>query len=109
ARTPHVSLLQEANKALRAIERVVRRSEFERLAHSTAPAAPHDGALEATILHTRALAKAGRGPTPLDEANSKRILRAYGLALPDETLAASPAEAIEAAQRIACPVVLKAV
>jgi acetyltransferase len=109
ARTPHVSLLQEANKALRAIERVVRRSELELLAQSKVPAAPHYGALEATILHTRSLAKAGRAPTPLNEANSKRILRAYGFALPDETLATSPAEAVEAAQRIGYPVVLKAV
>jgi acetyltransferase len=108
-RTPRVSLLQEANKALRAIERVVRRSELERLAQSTVPAVPYDGAREAMILHTRALAKAGSGPTPLNEAHSKHILRAYGFALPDETLAASPAAAIEAAQRIGYPVVLKAV
>jgi acyl-CoA synthetase (NDP forming) len=109
ARTPHVSLLQEANKALRAIERVVRRSELELLAQGTVPAAPRDGALEATILHTRTLAKAGHGPTPLNEAMSKNILHAYRFALPDEALAASPAEAIEAAQRIGYPVVLKAV
>ena len=42
-------------------------------------------------------------------ATSKEILRAYGFALPDEALAASPAEAVEAAQRIGYPVVLKAV
>jgi acetate---CoA ligase (ADP-forming) len=109
ARTPHVSLLQEANKALRAIERVVRRSELERLAQYAVPAMPRDGARDATILHTRALAKAGRGSTPLDEAASKQILRAYGFAVPDEALAASPAEAVAAAQRIGYPVVLKAV
>jgi acyl-CoA synthetase (NDP forming) len=109
ARTPHVSLLQEANKALRAIERVVRRSELERLAQYAVPAMPRDGSRDAAILHTRALAKAGRGPTPLDEAASKQILRAYGFAVPDETLAASPAEAVAAAQRIGYPVVLKAV
>ncbi len=109
ARTPHVSLLQEANKALRAIERVVRRSELERLAQYAVPAMPQDGARDATILQARALAKAGRGPTPLDEAASKQILRAYGFAVPDEALAASPAEAVAAAQRIGYPVVLKAV
>ena len=109
ARTPHVSLLQEANKALRAIERVVRRCELERLARSVTPTAPHDGGRDAVIEGTRALAKAGRGPTPLNEAASKAILRAYGFALPDEALVASPEGAVEAAQRIGYPVVLKAV
>ncbi len=109
ARTPHVSLLQEANKALRAIERVVRRSELERLAQSVAPPAPRDYARDALVAEIRALAKVGCGPTPLNEVTSKRILRAYGFAQPHEVLATSPAEAIEAAQRIGYPVVLKAV
>jgi acyl-CoA synthetase (NDP forming) len=109
AHTPHVSLLQEADKALRAIERVVRRSELERLAQGVAAAAPHDGGRDAIIERTRALAKAGRGLMPLNEAASKEILRAYGFALPDEVLAASPDKAVEAAQRIGYPVVLKAV
>jgi acetyltransferase len=109
ARTSHVSLLQEANKALRAIDRVVRRSELEKLAHSTAQAAAHDGTRDAVIARTRALAKAGRGPTPLNEAASKEVLRAYGFALSQELLAASPEQAVEAAQRIGYPVVLKAV
>jgi acyl-CoA synthetase (NDP forming) len=109
AHSPHVSLLQEANKALRAIELVVRRSERERLAQSAAPAAPPDGARNRTIARTRALAAAGSGPTPLSEAASNAILRAYGFALPDEALAASPDQAVEAARRIGFPVVLKAV
>jgi acyl-CoA synthetase (NDP forming) len=37
AGTPRVALLQEANKALRAIARVVRRSELERLAQTALP------------------------------------------------------------------------
>jgi acetyltransferase len=73
------------------------------------PAAPHDGARDALAVQTRALAKAAHGPTPLNEAASKRVLRAYGFAMPDEALAATPAEAVEAAQRIGYPVVLKAV
>jgi acyl-CoA synthetase (NDP forming) len=109
ARAPHVSLLQEANKALRAIELVVRRSERERLAQSAAPAAPPNGARDHTIARTRALAAAASGPTPLNEAASKAILRAYGFALPDEALAPSPDQAVEAARRIGFPVVLKAV
>jgi acetate---CoA ligase (ADP-forming) len=87
----------------------VRRSESERLAQSAAPAAPPDGARDRTIAQTWALAAAGSGPTPLNEAASKAILRAYGFALPDEALAASPDQAVEAARRIGFPVVLKAV
>jgi acyl-CoA synthetase (NDP forming) len=74
ARAPHVSLLQEANKALRAIERVVRRSELERLAQIGAPAAAHTGGRAAMLERTRARAKAGRGPTPLNEVASKEIV-----------------------------------
>jgi acyl-CoA synthetase (NDP forming) len=111
ARAPNVSLLQEANKALRAIERVVRRAELERLAQgaaaaSTVPAGPHDDARDIVV---RALAGAGRGPVPLNEAVSKRVLSAYGIAVPEEALVGSPEEAVAAAQRIGYPVVLKAV
>jgi acyl-CoA synthetase (NDP forming) len=121
ASTPHVALLQEANKALRAIERVVRRAELERLAQSISPPCPPPQAAEEKLRETsapptraavvgrvRALAT-GRGLVPLNEVASKDILRAYGFAVPDEALVASPEEALAAAERIGYPVVLKAV
>src|SRR3984893_6633708 len=52
ANTPHVALLQEANKALRALERVVRRAELERLAQSASP--PPSSTQGYRILHDRA-------------------------------------------------------
>jgi len=120
ASAPHVALLQEANKALRAIERVVRRAELERLARSAMP--PHypppqvaegmkrGAPASGVVARARALAAgAGSGPVPLNEAVSKDILRAYGFAGPDEALVGSPDEAVEAARRIGYPVVLKAV
>jgi acyl-CoA synthetase (NDP forming) len=118
AGTPHVALLQEANKALRAIERVVRRAELERLAQSAPPYPPpptplalSDGARAGMIAraHALAAAAASSGPVPLNEAASKDILRAWGLGVPDEALVGSPDEAVEAARRIGYPVVLKAV
>jgi acetyltransferase len=109
AHTPHVSLLQEANKALRAIERVTRRGEQRRLAHIAVPTSPRGGARNATVVELRALAATGHGSIALNEAGSKRILRNYGLAAPEEALFASEADAVEAAQRIGYPVVLKAV
>jgi acetyltransferase len=116
AGTPHVALLQEANKALRAIEHVVRRAEYERLAQDVA-LTPHPplpsppvGASTGMIARTRAIAAAAKsGPVPLNEAVSKEILRAYGFAVPDEALIGSPEAAVEAAGRIGYPVVLKAV
>jgi acetyltransferase len=114
ANTPHVALLQEADKALRAIERVVRRAELERLA-SVFPCPPPQTAEQtmptraAAVGRARALAAAGRGSVPLNEVASKDILRAYGFAVPEEALVGSPEEALAAAGRIGYPVVLKAV
>jgi acetyltransferase len=105
---PHVSFLQEAYKALRAIASVARRDERERLAldaTSTAqpPVRPQRDLVE------RLAATATAKPAALDEARSKELLRAYGIATPAEALVASRADAIAAAERIGYPVVLKAV
>jgi acetate---CoA ligase (ADP-forming) len=108
ATRPHVSFMQEANKALRAIASVVRRDEQERLARDEGDSdPPRTPAQRAAIerLHARARPE----PVALDEAESKDVLRAYGIARPAEALVASAAEAVEAAARIGYPVVLKAV
>lgn len=49
------------------------------------------------------------GPTPLDEVESKRLLAAYGIRLPQESLVANAEDAVTAAERIGYPVVMKAV
>jgi acetate---CoA ligase (ADP-forming) len=108
AKAGHVSFLQEAYKALRAIASVARRDERERLAHgshsqSQAPAP------ERQALIDRLRARATATPVALDETESKEVLRAYGIATPAEALVTSRAAAIEAAERIGYPVVLKAV
>jgi acetate---CoA ligase (ADP-forming) len=106
ARSPHVSFLLEANKALRAIESVVRRDELERLA--ALPASPQPSAAQsAAAAQVRALAKSGA--TTLNEIVSKDLLRAYGIPAPAEIAAQSADEAVAAAQKIGFPVVLKAV
>ncbi len=108
AKAPHLSFLQEANKALRAIASVARRAELERIA-SAMPAV--GAALTAdqreTIDELRKLARSEA--MALDEVQSKDVLRVYGIATPAEALVASPAEAVKAAERIGYPVVLKAV
>jgi acetate---CoA ligase (ADP-forming) len=108
AKAPHVSFLQEATKALRAIASVARRAEREQLARFAMPeASPPSAARRAIIERVRARAQADA--IALDEAESKNVLRAYGIATPAEMLVTSAAAAIRAAERISYPVVLKAV
>ncbi|MGH6771764.1 MAG: acetate--CoA ligase family protein [Xanthobacteraceae bacterium] len=49
------------------------------------------------------------GPTALNEVESKSLLQAYGITLPPERMVTGTKEAVEAAQEIGFPVVLKAV
>jgi acetate---CoA ligase (ADP-forming) len=109
AKTPHLSFLQEANKALRVIERAARATELERLAAASAPAraAPKNLAEIGAAAKVRRLAAAGAAA--FDEAQSKDLLRAYGIATPKEIAVCSPEQAENAAAEIGYPVVLKAV
>ena len=108
ARAPHVSFLQEANKALRAIASVARAREGEGLARS-AGAVERQPTPEQTQAIARIAARASPQATALDEVESKALLRAYGILTPAEVLVTSPAAALNAADRIGYPVVLKAV
>jgi acyl-CoA synthetase (NDP forming) len=107
ANAPHVSFLQEANKGLRAIANVVRRDEVERLAQGAADDLSRTPAQRDAAERLRARARPEAAA--LNEADSKAVLTAYGIHTPTEILASSPASAIEAAERIGYPVVLKAV
>jgi acetyltransferase len=108
AKAPHLSFLQEAYKALRAIASVARREERERLARAaTSGSQPPTPARRDIIERLRAQADAKAAA--LDEASSKTVLRAYGIATPAEALVTSSADAVSAAERIGYPVVLKAV
>lgn len=108
AKVPHVPILQEANKALRAIASVARRDALERLAAS--PAAVR---IAATSTESAAAgvvrALVASGAAALDEVQAKTLLRAYGIATPPETVAYSADDAVKAARQIGYPVVLKAV
>ncbi len=108
AQAPHISFLQEAYKGLRAVASVVRRAERERLAGGEAMEAPPSASMQRTIIE-RVRSRAQAEPVALDEAESKNVLRAYGIMTPAETLVTSPAAALKAADRIGYPVVLKAV
>jgi acetyltransferase len=107
AKSPHLSFLQEANKALRAIESAVRRDELERLGVAPAAGAAPTPAETAAAGKVRALTASGI--LALDEVQSKDLLRAYGIATPTEIATHSVDEAVKAAEQIGYPVVLKAV
>ena len=94
ARAPHVSFLQEANKALRAIASVARAREGEQLAGTADPARPaaHARASRSDRASVRVAGRASTEATALDEVESKELLRAYGIAAPAEALVTSPAE-----------------
>ncbi len=85
AAAPHVSFLQEAYKALRAIASVARRDERERLALDAISTAQPPGRLQRDLVE-RLAATATAEPAALDEARSKELLRAYGIATPAEAL-----------------------
>lgn len=105
---PHVSFLQEANKALRAIAAVVRARASEALA-STAAITDRRPTAEQAAAVTHLRTRAGAQAMPLDEVDSKGLLRSYGIVTPTEALVTTQAEALAAADRIGYPVVLKAV
>ncbi len=107
---PHLSFLNEPEKALRTIARAVRCAELAQLAGTTAPPA---GAAARTArdigARLRRQAEASTDRVILNEAQSKEFARAYGIATPREIFVASPDDAVSAADAIGYPVVLKVV
>ena len=103
AQAPHVSFLQEANKALRAIAATAARNTWEALAGG-AHANPAQEKDAASAVNRPILIRGGA----LDETASKELLRAYGFRTPQEILADSADAAADAAGAIGFPVVLKA-
>jgi acetyltransferase len=107
AGAPHVSFLQEANKALRAIANVVRARECERLAATGASARQPTPEQAQWIARLRLRVR--DQPTALDEVESKAVLAAYGIVAPAQAVVTSADAALSAAEQIGYPVVLKAV
>jgi acyl-CoA synthetase (NDP forming) len=94
-------MLRDLGKTVRTVGRIV--------AAQAPIAAEASNACAVDVERWRSMAKSLKGPTALNEAQSKELLAAYGLRLPREDVVASPQDAIAAATRIGFPVVLKAV
>lgn len=103
AQITHTPWLRDLTKTMRTVARL-----------ATSPFAPlpaHETPSERRELVAawKARAAAAREDTPLGEAESKALLAAYGVPLPREEVVRDAEAAVEAAQRIGFPVVLKAV
>jgi acyl-CoA synthetase (NDP forming) len=105
ARLPHVPVLRETEKTLRVIAALAETGCRQMQAGALFPP-PTDTELTRSW---RARASALTGPAPLNEVESKILLRLYGIPTPAERLVQTAEEAVEAALRIGFPVVLKAV
>jgi acetyltransferase len=104
AHIPHVPVMRDMERTLR-IMRALAEAGARQVKAEPLPA-PADNDL-VRILRKRAAALSA--PTALNEVESKRLLAAYGIPLPQEAMVETTAEARDAARRIGFPVVLKAV
>lgn len=100
-----VPFLQEANKALRAIHRVVERDRRQALAAMKAE--PATDAPQRRQARETVRERSAAGETSLSESVSKSVLAAYGLPVPREILASGAEDAVAAARAIGYPVVVK--
>ena len=103
----HVSFLQEANRALRAISATGRAASSSAIA--AAPVDKPNTAQRAALSVLKEHLKQATSPVALNERVSKSILSEWNLRFAPEHLAKSPAAAAAAARKIGFPVVLKAV
>ena len=105
AKLEHLPVLQEIDKALKAAGAAGRYGALR----TQVAAAPENARASkpnvAAILKRRS--RAADGLSVLNEADSKELLRAYGIRTPREVIAGSADTAIMAAQDIGYPVVLK--
>jgi len=107
---PHLSFLNEPDKLLRIISRAVRCSELQTLAQSAVPAAVQpDVAAREIGAQLRERARSASAAVALNEAQSKELIRAYGISTPREVLVNSVDDAVAAAKGMGYPVVLKIV
>jgi acetyltransferase len=103
----HLPFLQETDKAVRAIRMVTDYVANGQTAQIKDRKPSEQEA--AAAARVRELAAMGEGIRTLSEPDSKALLAAYGLNMPEEAVVSSAEGAARAAQAIGFPVVLKAV
>jgi len=105
ARLPHLPVLQEIDKAIKAAGAAGRYGALRAAVATAAPATTTAKPNIAAVLKRRT--RAADGFSILNEADSKELLRAYGIRTPNEVTALSVDTAAMAAKDIGYPVVLK--
>jgi acetate---CoA ligase (ADP-forming) len=104
---PHVPCLQEVDKTLRAVRAL---TDYARRA-APAPVVPTVIVRKGREVLEKALVRAAKQAPlkALNEVQSKQLIKAYGIAGPDEAMAHDAKTAVAIAKRIGFPVVAKAV
>ncbi len=102
----NLPVLQEIDKAVRAVGRAGR---YGALRDEAARIVPTTGTKPDVAAILKRRKSAADGLSVLNEANSKALLRAYGIATPRERVVASVDTAASAAKEIGYPIVLKLV
>jgi acyl-CoA synthetase (NDP forming) len=101
AQIPNVPVMRDLERTLRVLRALAQSHRIR----PERPPAPESDVARILRQHAAALEQ----PTALNEVESKSLLRAYGIPLPQEYLVGSSAKAVDAARRIGFPVVLKGV
>jgi acyl-CoA synthetase (NDP forming) len=101
ARLPQVPMLRDTERTLRVLRAIAEAVTAPPAENASAPA---DNEL---TRRWRARAATLTGPSALNEAESKLLLRKYGIPMPPEAVVRSGEEACTAARKIGYPVVLK--
>ena len=104
AELTNLPVLQEIDKSLKAVGAAGRYGALRAQAAAPAEATARKPDIRAIL---KRATPAGDGLSVLHEADSKELIRAYGIRTPNEMIAGSPDTAIIAARDIGYPVVLK--
>jgi acyl-CoA synthetase (NDP forming) len=105
----NLPVLQEVDKAVRAVGRAGRYGAVQGLIAAEAATAQSTAAKPDTAALLLRAAPAADGLTVLNETDSKDLLRAYAIRSPREQVAGNVEDAVAAARSIGFPVVLKLV
>jgi acetate---CoA ligase (ADP-forming) len=100
---PHIAVMQGMDRAVTAIKSLI---DYARLRKEVPDIVSSSTASARKVLETTL--KNARGAA-LDEVESKRLLKAYGIPVSQEAIAQSAADAVKIAKKIGFPVVAKVV
>jgi len=114
AKLPHLAFLQEIDKSLATARAIIDYAEHAREAERSPPCAPRSE-LDSSPVNGRGKAALDRvlrgasGREVLNEVDSKKLLKAYGISSPREGLARSERDAVSLAKKIGFPAAAKIV